>query len=446
MHWPGRQPADEPERTPVAEKEPAGPCPRVIRGTCKGWRDHLALPPVPCPAARRPNTDLPSGVRPQPGRDSLAPTRGDRRLRRRTRLAGTLLAAAVVAGVTTGPLAGADTQTDQIRAAQLQLEISGASQQILSLQAHYNAERWAAAVLEHKIGQDKAALAGTQKRIALDERSLGRGSRSRAGRKAGHGGSRASWSARLRTDRTTAKRQLATVENEDRQVRADLAGAQKETKAAVTVELQEDRELAAVNTQIAADEAAAGSSTAAPGNGSPTAGPTAGGATAQFQQAVQQATVSQAPASQWLASAGGIPPEDVPIFQSAGAATGIPWLILAAVAYHESRFEPQAVGVPVPQWCGGRAVGMMQFASSGFSGGCAPGSFETYESPVPPGGADPPSPFDPTDAVWAAARLLAADGGAANIAGALTQYSGGDASYPAAIEAIARSFSTQSAP
>ena len=39
-----------------------------------------------------------------------------------------------------------------------------------------------------------------------------------------------------------------------------------------------------------------------------------------------------------------------------------------------------------------------------------PATFAQYDEPVPPGGASPPSPCDPTDAVYAAARLLCANG------------------------------------
>jgi cell wall-associated NlpC family hydrolase len=39
-----------------------------------------------------------------------------------------------------------------------------------------------------------------------------------------------------------------------------------------------------------------------------------------------------------------------------------------------------------------------------------PATFGEYDTPIPPGGADPPSPYDPTDAVYAAARLLCSNG------------------------------------
>jgi cell wall-associated NlpC family hydrolase len=47
------------------------------------------------------------------------------------------------------------------------------------------------------------------------------------------------------------------------------------------------------------------------------------------------------------------------------------------------------------------AVGPMQFE---------PATFARYAWPVPAGGADPPSPYDPLDAAYAAARLLCANG------------------------------------
>ena len=53
-----------------------------------------------------------------------------------------------------------------------------------------------------------------------------------------------------------------------------------------------------------------------------------------------------------------------------------------------------------------------------------PATFAEYDEPIPPGGAIPPSPYDPTDAVYAAARLLCANGGAggADVSGAVYAY------------------------
>ena len=53
-----------------------------------------------------------------------------------------------------------------------------------------------------------------------------------------------------------------------------------------------------------------------------------------------------------------------------------------------------------------------------------PATFAGYALPVPPGGADPPSPYDPVDAVFAAARMLCADGAldGADVSGAIYAY------------------------
>ena len=53
-----------------------------------------------------------------------------------------------------------------------------------------------------------------------------------------------------------------------------------------------------------------------------------------------------------------------------------------------------------------------------------PATFAAYDQPVPPGGANPPSPYDPTDAVYAAARMLCANGAAngANLNQAIFDY------------------------
>jgi cell wall-associated NlpC family hydrolase len=135
-----------------------------------------------------------------------------------------------------------------------------------------------------------------------------------------------------------------------------------------------------------------------------------------------------------------IPATQLPIFEAAGTATGTPWEVLAAVAFHESSFRPTAVGAPVAGWCGGRAMGEMQFASSKFSGGCAPGTYEEYQSPVPPNGATPPSPLNAPDAIYAAGRYLASLGVAQNPTQALDAYSGGMPGYASTVLALAASY------
>jgi cell wall-associated NlpC family hydrolase len=56
-----------------------------------------------------------------------------------------------------------------------------------------------------------------------------------------------------------------------------------------------------------------------------------------------------------------------------------------------------------------------------------PSTFARYARPVPPGGASPPSPFDPTDEVYAAARYLCSLGAPADIRDALVAYNCGNA-------------------
>jgi cell wall-associated NlpC family hydrolase len=80
---------------------------------------------------------------------------------------------------------------------------------------------------------------------------------------------------------------------------------------------------------------------------------------------------------------------------------GLPWSILAAIGTVESDNGTSSVpGVRSGANHQG-AEGPMQFE---------PATFAAYDEPVPPGGADPPSPYDPVDAVYAAARMLCANG------------------------------------
>jgi hypothetical protein len=53
-----------------------------------------------------------------------------------------------------------------------------------------------------------------------------------------------------------------------------------------------------------------------------------------------------------------------------------------------------------------------------------PATFAHYDEPVPPGRANPPNRYDPTDAVYAAARDLCANGGedGADLQGAVFTY------------------------
>ena len=82
---------------------------------------------------------------------------------------------------------------------------------------------------------------------------------------------------------------------------------------------------------------------------------------------------------------------------------GLPWTVLAAIGTVESSNGTSDLpGVHSGANSAG-AEGPMQFE---------PATFAIYDLPVPPGGVAPPSPYDPADAVYAAARLLCANGAA----------------------------------
>ncbi|WP_319020072.1 NlpC/P60 family protein [Streptomyces sp. C8S0] len=75
---------------------------------------------------------------------------------------------------------------------------------------------------------------------------------------------------------------------------------------------------------------------------------------------------------------------------------GLSWTVLAAIG----KVETDHARHPTMISSAG-AVGPMQFL---------PSTFKQYAHPVPPGGKNPPTPWDPVDAVHAAARLLCAHG------------------------------------
>ncbi len=128
-----------------------------------------------------------------------------------------------------------------------------------------------------------------------------------------------------------------------------------------------------------------------------------------------------------------IPPAMLALYQQAAATCpGLPWTVLAAIGTVESdNGQSNLPGVHSGSNAAG-AEGPMQFE---------PATFAEYAQPVPPGGADPPSPYDPTDAVYAAARLLCANGasGGANLAGAIYAYNH-STSYVQQVLALAQSY------
>jgi hypothetical protein len=101
-------------------------------------------------------------------------------------------------------------------------------------------------------------------------------------------------------------------------------------------------------------------------------------------------------------AAAAIPPAMLALYEEAAATCpGLPWTVLAAIGTIESdNGTSNLPGVHSGANAAG-AEGPMQFE---------PATFAAYDEPVPPSGADPPSPYDATDAVYAASRMLCANG------------------------------------
>jgi cell wall-associated NlpC family hydrolase len=150
-----------------------------------------------------------------------------------------------------------------------------------------------------------------------------------------------------------------------------------------------------------------------------------GSAMATFGIDVQPATTTAATSK--------IPPAMLALYQEAAATCpGLPWTVLAAIGTVESdNGQSNLPGVHSGANAAG-AEGPMQFE---------PATFAAYDQPAAPGGASPPSPYDPTDAVYAAARLLCADGAAGGIdlAGAVYAYDH-SASYVSQVLSLAQSY------
>ena len=115
-------------------------------------------------------------------------------------------------------------------------------------------------------------------------------------------------------------------------------------------------------------------------------------------------------------AASAIPPAMLALYQQAATTCpGLPWTVLAAIGTIESdNGQSTLPGVRSGANSAGAEGDMQELAST----------FAEYDTPVPPGGANPPSPYDPTDAVYAAARMLCANGAAngANLNQAIFAY------------------------
>src|SRR5208283_4694281 len=118
--------------------------------------------------------------------------------------------------------------------------------------------------------------------------------------------------------------------------------------------------------------------------------------------------------------------------EAAATCPGLPWTVLAAIGTVESANGTSSLpGVHSGANAAG-AEGPMQFE---------PATFAAYDQPVPPGGANPPSPYDATDAVYAAARDLCANGAAdgADLPAAVFAYNHSDA-YVSEVLALAHAY------
>jgi hypothetical protein len=130
---------------------------------------------------------------------------------------------------------------------------------------------------------------------------------------------------------------------------------------------------------------------------------------------------------------GDVPAAYVAWMQAAVAAEcpSLPWTVLAGIAKVESDFgQSRLPGVSSGSNPMG-AQGPMQFE---------PATFAAY-SVIAPGGTDPASPYDPEDAIYAAASLLCADGGGdpARLYGAVFYYNHSDA-YVSLVLAYANAY------
>ncbi len=113
---------------------------------------------------------------------------------------------------------------------------------------------------------------------------------------------------------------------------------------------------------------------------------------------------------------GSIPASYLSLYQQAATTCpGLPWTVLAAIGTVESDNGQSTLP--------GVRSGTNPFGAMGPLQMLGP-TFAAYDQPVPPGGVNPPSPYDPVDAAYAAARDLCANGGrgGTNLPGAVWAY------------------------
>jgi hypothetical protein len=145
------------------------------------------------------------------------------------------------------------------------------------------------------------------------------------------------------------------------------------------------------------------------------------GLTSTVSSSIQAGTVSSTSPPPSAAALKEIPPAMLALYEEAApTCPGLAWTILAGIGTVESdNGQSDLPGVHSGHNFAG-AEGPMQFE---------PGTFAVYDRPVPPGGVRPPSPYDPVDAVYAAARMLCADGAreGENVPAAIFAYDHSDA-------------------
>jgi cell wall-associated NlpC family hydrolase len=131
-----------------------------------------------------------------------------------------------------------------------------------------------------------------------------------------------------------------------------------------------------------------------------------------------------------------IPPDYLALYMlAAQTCPGLDWTVLAGIGKVETNHgQSDRPGVHSGANSAG-AEGPMQFL---------PATFAEYSLPVPPGGQDPPSPYDPADAIYTAARMLCANGAVNghDLHAAIFAYNHSE-NYVAAVLAAARTYAAK---
>lgn len=107
--------------------------------------------------------------------------------------------------------------------------------------------------------------------------------------------------------------------------------------------------------------------------------------------------VSSDPHQVYNVKHGEVPQELLPVFKKAGEKYDIPWTVLAAIAYRESGFNPNAIG-PYLSDFNTSAQGMMQFLPSTFQAFAVDGDNDGVKSV-----------FESADAIYTAANYLSSN-------------------------------------